>query len=57
MNPPPNLIGNARVNRTLKGVKITSSKIIYHLLFIDNILLFNADSPQEFEVLNVIIDL
>jgi hypothetical protein len=50
------LIGNAKTICMLKGVKITPSETISHLLFIDDIL-FGADSPQEFQALKDIMDL
>jgi hypothetical protein len=51
------IMGNPRARGKMKGVKVFPSKIITHLFFVDDVLLFGAGSPQEFLVLKRTMDL
>jgi hypothetical protein len=45
------LLKYARKWGRLKGVNISSLEILTHLLFMDDVLLFGAGTPQKFQVL------
>jgi hypothetical protein len=48
---------DVRARGMLNGVKVTSSKRISHLLFVDDVLLFRDGSPHEFQALNNTLEL
>jgi hypothetical protein len=51
------LVTHARIQGLLKGLKVSPSKVISHLLFIDDTLLFGSGSSTKLQGLRGILDL
>jgi hypothetical protein len=51
------LMHHARIQREIKGLKVSLTEVLSHILFIDDVLLFGAGLNPKFQGLRHILDL